>query len=100
MPRLERTIEKRGDLLLYEAGFLTVKMGSQGWPDRLVLFGQGGHCWIEWKAPGGKLTAAQERRIPKMRAAGDTVFICDDPYAARDVVAVLASFRRWKQGRG
>lgn len=74
----ESRIEAKGCEELERAGFPTVKLGRVGWPDRQVFVAPGLHVFIEWKQPKGKLTAAQERRIPKLRERGETVFVLDD----------------------
>jgi hypothetical protein len=79
---LEVNIERRGSELLVGAGCICLKMGNEGYPDRLVIWGPGRHFWIEWKAPGGRLTAAQRARIPRLRHAGEPVYICTAPEQA------------------
>jgi hypothetical protein len=58
-------------------GWWCLKLGRDGWPDRLIIWRPGRHFWVELKQPDGSLTAAQKVRIPKMRAAGEPVFIPD-----------------------
>jgi hypothetical protein len=74
---LERHIEDRGTTLLVNAGCVVLKLGQEGWPDRLVLWAPGRHFWIEWKAPGKPMTKAQKVRIPRMRAMGESVYVLD-----------------------
>ena len=50
--------------------------GRRGAPDRLV-YANGRHFWVEFKAPGEKLRPHQEREITRMRAAGCTVYVID-----------------------
>jgi hypothetical protein len=59
-------------------GYTVLKMGFDGWPDRLVLLGNNKHRWIEFKRPGGKLRKVQERRIEKMLKMGETVDVLGD----------------------
>lgn len=58
--------------------------GRRGAPDRFVMAG-GWHYWVEFKAPGEKLRAHQEREIARMRKAGCRVHVIDsedaDPLA-------------------
>lgn len=64
------------------------KMGKEGWPDRLILLGQGRHCWFEFKrAKFGSLTPAQKRRLPAMRLRGEHVYIIRSLAQARDALA-------------
>lgn len=62
---------------LREMKIRTVKCGKDGDPDRLILIGRSRHIWFEFKQPGGSLTPAQKRRIPKMRAEGEIVYIVE-----------------------
>jgi len=79
---LERTIEGLACSLLKSRGCLTPKMGTEGWPDRLVIWAPGRHFWIEFKKPGGSLTPAQKVRIPLLRKSGEEVFIIDSALGA------------------
>jgi hypothetical protein len=78
----ESGLEARGCRALLALGFETVKCGKNGLPDRLVITGPCRHIWHEWKQPGGALTPAQKRRIPKMRLRGEIVYIVDTLEAA------------------
>jgi hypothetical protein len=69
--------------------WLVIKIGWEGFPDRLVIWAAGRHFWIEFKQPGGTLTKAQERRIPKLRARGEVVFIIDSVDEVRALLEVL-----------
>ncbi len=51
--------------------------GRRGAPDRFVM-AEGKHYWVEFKAPGEKLRAHQEREIARMRGAGCTVYVIDN----------------------
>jgi hypothetical protein len=94
----ESNIERRAVKFLEEAGYLTMKAGKTGWPDRLVLLRTPRHChehnpsfhlWIEFKQPGAPLTKAQQRRIPKLKERGEVVLIIDRPDTA------IALVNRW-----
>lgn len=52
--------------------------GRVGAPDLFIMY-KGRHFWVECKAPGEGVRPTQEREIEKMRAAGCTVFVADDP---------------------
>lgn len=72
----ELGIEQRGTEFIAALGWLQVKVGWEGWPDRLVIWAPGRHVWWEAKAPdGGRLTPAQKNRIKQLRAGGETVFV-------------------------
>jgi hypothetical protein len=83
---LEHTIEGLACSLLKSRGCLTPKMGTEGWPDRLVIWAPGHHFWIEFKRPGGTLTKAQRVRIPHLLKAGEEVHIVT---SALQAVALL-----------
>lgn len=98
MPR-ESYIERRSVKILEDAGYLTMKAGKNGWPDRLVLFRllpafvshrPTQHAWIEFKQPGAPLTKAQIRRIPKLKERGEVVLIIDRPEV------VLSLIQSWQ----
>ena len=75
MSRREKALEKRvvGDLALQ--GFLTVKVGFDGWPDRLILLGNGSHVWFEFKTDVGRLRPQQINRIAMLEKEGDRVYV-------------------------
>jgi hypothetical protein len=75
---LEATIEARSLAALRRAGAHTIKFGSEGWPDQLVLWGNGLHFWIEFKKEKtGRLRASQKARISIFRRWGDVVYLVD-----------------------
>jgi hypothetical protein len=76
VPR-ESAIERAACKALHEESFDTEKCGKGGRPDQLVVCFPKCHVWFEFKQPGGRLTKAQERRIPKMRERGEVVEIID-----------------------
>lgn len=81
---LESRIESGACAILKTLGIETVKCGKNGIPDRLVIVGPCRHIWFEFKQPGGSLTPAQKRRIPKMRARGEVVYVVESLLQARD----------------
>lgn len=89
----EASIELAGQRVLKAAGFISEKRGRNGWPDREVYVAPRYHEWIEWKRPGGTLTPAQERRIPKMRAQGEAVHVIDN---LADLARLITDWKiRW-----
>lgn len=73
---LESAVEREGVKALEGLGYEVRKDGRQGWPDRLVLVGRNVHFWWEVKKrKGGRLTPAQKRVIPRLRARGETVLV-------------------------
>lgn len=84
---LEKTLEQKAVFWLESFPHVwCIKVGQTGWPDRLVILGNGNHFWLELKRErGGRLTRAQERRFPKLRAGGEKIYIAktmDDVAAA------------------
>jgi hypothetical protein len=71
-------------------GWLQLKIGYDGWPDRLVIFAPRRHFWVELKQPDGSLTPAQKVRIPKLVSAGETVFI---PDTRREITELFEALR-------
>jgi hypothetical protein len=74
---LESRLEKKIVKALHEKGFESLKAGKNGWPDRLVIVGPGHHVWLEVKQPGGTLTPAQKRLLPKMADHGEPVYVVE-----------------------
>jgi hypothetical protein len=68
---LEITIENYFQDRVKALGGREVKMGMNGWPDRVVVIG-GRTGFLELKRPGEKPRALQLRRIGWLRAAGAT----------------------------
>jgi hypothetical protein len=69
-------------------GWWTIKIETptmNGVPDRLY-FRNGVYLWIEWKKPGGPLSAIQEVRIADMRKRGMTVHVFDNLADAKKVL--------------
>lgn len=91
----ESRIEKRGGQLLRREGFESLKLGKDGTPDRIVFLSLNRHFFIEWKTPTGRLTVAQVRRIPKLLARGELVFILDNPIEAVMWARKLVRSGRW-----
>ena len=85
----ELGIEKFGTDLLSALGWLQVKVGYDGWPDRLVIWAPTRHFWWEVKQPDGSLTKAQRIRIPWLRDAGEIVFIYDSRNDFADFLRML-----------
>ena len=78
--RLVRGIEKRGGQCL--------KIGVDGWPDRLCLLPGGRVVWVETKRPDGKASGPQRWRVLFLRRLG---FRAEIPYTAEEVDGILAS---------
>jgi hypothetical protein len=78
MGTLERSIESRGVRWVESLGHVAQKVGRTGWPDRIILLGQGRHLWWEAKTPTGTLTRAQVVVIEKLRKRGDIVAVGDE----------------------
>jgi hypothetical protein len=72
---LELALERKAVKWLADHGCVALKMGSNGWPDRLVLLGHDLHFWVEFKRPCGRLTRAQRLVIPRLEKMGETVVL-------------------------
>jgi hypothetical protein len=82
----EKFIERQACRALVAEGCMCPKVGFDGWPDRLVVYAPGKHMWMEFKAPGGKLTKAQKVRIPLLVAKGEMVWIVTNTAQAVELV--------------
>lgn len=59
-----------------------------GWPDVEFFSPTGNMFFIEFKAPGGELSARQRFIIGRLRAREHLVFVCDDLEDAKDITDV------------
>ena len=62
---LVREVERRGGAC--------IKLGQNGWPDRVVLLPSGWCAWCELKRSGGELAPLQQLRIKSLRIMGQRV---------------------------
>lgn len=68
-------------------GFIViVHVGKIGFPDLLILEGQGMHFWVEVKTETGVLSEVQKKTIDKLRATGDRVYVCRSEHDARKII--------------
>lgn len=91
---LERSIEEKAVRLLLEIGCAAIKVGQDGWPDRLVPLGKeypGAVIWIEFKAAEGRLRPNQKIRHRQLAALGQTVVVCR---SAKEALGYVAKARR------
>jgi len=72
-------IEKNLERAVVEAcnarGWVALKVGFDGWPDRLILTGDGRHYWVELKAQKGRLRAVQKVRKAMLERMGEVVLV-------------------------
>lgn len=81
----ESDIERTACTAAARAGWSVVKVGQHGWPDRL-FFRHGVYVWVEFKRPGGRLSALQKRRIDRLRQSGERAIVVE---SADDFVPLL-----------
>jgi hypothetical protein len=74
MPTLERNLERRCGAFAKERGCLWLKMGTAGWPDRLLILPPGIHVWIELKT-GTRVTPLQQKRIDTLHSHGAIAYV-------------------------
>lgn len=84
---------------MLRVGALAVKVGHSGWPDRLVLLGNGEHFWAELKQEKGRLRAAQEIRIEDLEQLGDRTFVIRSRADADALAAKIHALRLSGAGR-
>lgn len=75
--RRESSIEHPCCVLLEQRGWVVLKVGHAGYPDRIALKCER-FIWLEFKTATGSLTPAQARRLPKLRKLNQQVLIVDD----------------------
>ena len=84
----ESTIEKEVCEYAKAAGWLVRKFTSpnrRSVPDRIFLKG-GLAFFIEFKAPGKKLTPLQAREHEILKAKDCVVYVCDDTQQGREII--------------
>jgi hypothetical protein len=64
-----------------------IKMREPGWPDRMVILGQGRHLYVEFKTKSGKLTPRQSAVHQWLRSLGEPVYVCT---TTQEVLAAIA----------
>ena len=62
------------------------RFGSSGWPDYLIFTPIGYAYFIEFKKPGGKVTALQAQRIEELRGHEISTHVCDDVVDGKEEV--------------
>lgn len=92
MSALEKSVERFAVEEAKRRGWVAEKWGLRGWPDRLILTGNGRHFWLELKRETGRLRAAQIVRIDLLRRAGDMVYV---PFSREAVL--LAFDTEWRK---
>ena len=89
--RRERDIESAAVRDARSRGWLAIKVGFDGWPDRLFIThaahrDDARHVWVEYKRPGQNLTALQERKHAHLREQGAEVYVCHSTEETREVL--------------
>ena len=67
-------------------GVRSIKMGFDGWPDRVFLLPLGRVVWIEFKRPGGVVRKRQRGRIKTLQAIGHWAALIDNKEEAFNYV--------------
>lgn len=71
----ERLIEKHLRVRIHRIGGVSIKMGQEGWPDRLVIVPGGETTFVELKATNGRVKPHQARRHETLRQLEQEVFV-------------------------
>ena len=93
---LESDIEQRLVHGIEKLGGLCIKVGQDGWPDRLCILPGGRVCWAELKRPDGTASGPQRWRAVQLRRLGQRV---ERPSSAADVDALLEDLADLKDRR-
>lgn len=91
----EKSVEGDGLDALVALDCDFVKIGYEGWPDRLVIWAPGRHVWWEVKNRDGRLTPSQAVRLARLKLKGEPVFVGD----STEIVAWVKEQRRLLGGR-
>ena len=82
---LERDVDRRFVAACKREGWQTIKLttfgprGRAGWPDRLVLLGDGQVAFVEIKSAWRRPTALQWKHIDKLQVLGYDVWVVCSP---------------------
>lgn len=86
----ESEIEQKLVSGVEKLGGACIKVGVEGWPDRLVVLPHGITVWVETKRPDGRVADLQKWRAAKLRKIGHHVEI---PKSKEAVEKLLRSWR-------
>lgn len=84
---LEREVEDTFRTEGGKLGALVLKFvspGTSGVPDRIVLFPDGTHAFVELKAPGKRPRLLQQRAFARFERMGHRVYTIDSKAAAHE----------------
>ena len=91
---LERTLERILVRAVKAMGGFSPKLvspGTDGMPDRLVLFPGGKLAFVEMKAPGMQMRPLQVRRKRQLEALGFRVYCVDRPEQIGQILEDIAN---------
>ena len=91
----ERDIEQKLVKAVKAAGGICPKFvspGTDGMPDRIILFPGGRIAFAEVKSPGKKPRVLQVRRHGQLRKLGFPVFVLDDP---EQIPVIIGEVTEW-----
>lgn len=71
----ESKIERHLTIRIHRLGGECIKMGQDGWPDRLVILPGGEMTFVETKASKGRVKPWQTRRHARLRELTQEVFV-------------------------
>ena len=93
----EASLERRGEDLLALAGFWTLKVGWDGYPDRQVFRkGSDRVFWIEYKTEQGLLSALQKARCRDLVEKGQRVYVVRSSDELKNVIETELALARQK----
>lgn len=87
---IEQSFKRWCDSQGYDTPKLKLNPG-RGWPDRAVLLPGNKICWIEFKAPNGRLSEQQKFCIRRMAKSGHDVYVCKSVEEAKDAIARVSA---------
>jgi len=83
---LESRMERMAVKTAIELGWVVVKLGLKGHPDRMFLK-DGRVVFIEFKTPTGKLSEKQKARIKEYSQVKHTVHVCRSVNEAKKLLS-------------
>lgn len=86
----ESDIERKLVEGVEDLGGQCLKMGQDGWPDRVVVLPAGRVVWVELKRPDGRVATLQKWRAAALRKLGHRV---ETPWSKEDVQKLLDEWK-------
>ena len=82
----ESALEQKLTRLATSMGWVAIKVGHSGWPDKVFLREGGVAVWVEFKRRGGRARMLQDVRIQSLHRLGQVAGVADDVKSFLDLL--------------